>query len=76
MEYCDGGSLDEYVEALQGAAIEEGVLRDLFRSTAIALVFLEGKHIVHRKVEPSSVLVSTARTFVSLSTLQIFLRAL
>jgi serine/threonine protein kinase len=69
MEYCGSGSLGEYVEALQGSVIDEEVLRDLLRSMANALVYLEGKQIVHRKVEPSSVLLSATRTFVSRCTL-------
>ncbi|RXW24475.1 hypothetical protein EST38_g1337 [Candolleomyces aberdarensis] len=62
-EYCHGGNLRDYLENLGRPGLDHKELKSLVRSMASALLYLQGKRIIHRSVEPRNILISTTNLF-------------
>ncbi|KAJ2935152.1 hypothetical protein H1R20_g1948, partial [Candolleomyces eurysporus] len=62
-EYCHGGNLRDYLENLGRPGLDHNELKSLVRSMASALLYLQGKSIIHRSVEPRNILISTTSLF-------------
>ncbi|XP_066496265.1 uncharacterized protein [Tiliqua scincoides] len=59
-EYCEGGSLDQHIQARHGAPFAEGVIMRWFVQLALAVQHIHARRILHRDIKASNVFLTQA----------------
>lgn len=60
LEYCDGGTLSEYIDQTKKSKkhIKEDLIWKIFIQIALGVAYLHRKNIIHRNITPSNILLT------------------